>query len=262
VFLTQSSAAVSADGKRWLLLNASPDLVFQFASFPPLTRSDRSPRGSAVDAVVLTDGELDHVAGLLSLREQGSLRLACTNAVKDLITTQFPILPALGKYGRILHEKFPVRIAGIRISAFELESGEPPIYSRRRAKRGDVVGLRLETGPGKKRSCVYLPALPALTRRLDAWVAGCDCLIVDGTFWSEREMISLGLSRRTARQMGHVPIHGEGGSLEWLRGLDIPRKIYTHINNSNPVLRKSSRERQTVERAGVEISQDGMEIRV
>ena len=257
--LTQSSAAVSDDGKNWLLLNASPDLVPQFASFPPLAPARGQVRGSAVQAVILTDGEMDHVAGLLSLREQRSLRLVCTRAVKSLLTDQFPLLPVLSAYCRIRHDVFPVRIAGLRVSALELESEKAPRYSRRAAGRGETVALRLES-VRDQRSCVYLPALPAITPSLNAFVAGCDGLLVDGTFWSEREMA--GLSRRTARGMGHVPISGEGGSLEWLRRLPVPRKVYTHINNTNPILSKASRQRRRVREAGVEISFDGMSLRL
>jgi pyrroloquinoline quinone biosynthesis protein B len=259
---TQSSAAISADGKNWLLLNASPDLSSQFATFPSLTllsSAGKNRRGSAVQAVILTDGEMDHVAGLLSLREQKALRLACTKAVKNLLTAHFPLLPTLEKYCQIEHSVFPVEIAGLRISALELELDKAPPYARRPARRGDVVGLRLEANG---RSLVYLPGLPGINLDVDEFVAGCDCLLVDGTFWSEHEMIGPGLSRRTAREMGHVPVGGQAGSLAWLRDLDIPRKIYTHINNTNPILRKSSRERRLVSQAGVEISHDGMDIRL
>ncbi|HEY1661596.1 MAG TPA: pyrroloquinoline quinone biosynthesis protein PqqB [Verrucomicrobiae bacterium] len=258
-FRTQSSAAVSDNGKDWVLLNASPDLPVQFASFPPLSACGGQLRGSAMAAVVLTDGEMDHVAGLLSLREQKSLRVICTRAVKRLLTADFPLLPCLESYCRIRHSSFPVQIAGIRISALELKTEKSPRYSPGRARSGEVAGLRLEsvrTG----RTCIYLPGLPAITKKLNDWLAGCDCLIVDGTFWSEREMIVCGLSKRTARDMGHVPIHGAGGSLEWLRIVKVPRKIYTHINNSNPILRKGQPERRAIEKAGIEISDDGMEI--
>ncbi|HUA66943.1 MAG TPA: pyrroloquinoline quinone biosynthesis protein PqqB [Candidatus Saccharimonadales bacterium] len=258
-FLAQSSAAVSADGKNWLLLNASPDLVFQFASCAAITPSGKNSRGSPVQAVILTDGEMDHVAGLLSLREQKSLRLICTSAVKNLLTEQFPLLPALEKYCGIHHSTFPVRVAGIRISALELQTDKAPRYARRSARRGDVVGLRLEAN-GK--SFVYLPGLPAINKTVNKFVTDCDCLLVDGTFWSQSEMVLLGMSQRTARDMGHVPIDGEDGSLEWLRSLKIPRKIYTHINNTNPILQRTSRERRMVELAGVEISHDGMNIRL
>jgi pyrroloquinoline quinone biosynthesis protein B len=204
---------------------------------------------------------MDHVAGLLSLREQASLRLVCTNAVKQLLTGQFPLLPTLEKYCRIRHSVFPAQIEGIRIAALELETDKAPRYSRRPARRGEVVALRLESIRDKK-SFVCLPALPAITASLDKFVAGCDCLVVDGTFWSGDEMISHGLSRRTAGGMGHLPVGGKGGSLEWLRRLDIPRKIYTHINNSNPILQTGSHAQRTVLRGGVEISRDGMLIRL
>jgi pyrroloquinoline quinone biosynthesis protein B len=256
---TQSSAAVSLDGKKWLLLNASPDLACQFYSFPSLTSRSGKLRGSAVQAVVLTDGEMDHATGLLSLREQKSLKLICTSAVKNLLTRQFPLLLTLENYCQICHSTFPVKIAGLRVSALELETEKAPPYARRAARRGDVVGLRLQ---GNGKSFVYLPGLPVINQAVKEFVAGCDCLLVDGTFWSEREMIVLGLSKRTAYDMGHVPIAGEGGSLEWLCVLNVPRKIYTHINNTNPILRKNSRERRTVEQAGVEISHDGMHIRL
>jgi pyrroloquinoline quinone biosynthesis protein B len=258
-FLSQSSAAVSDVDNQWLLLNASPDLSYQFASFPPLFAPRTKLRGTAVAAVILTDGEMDHAAGLLSLREQNSLRLICTEAVKSLLTESFPLLPALEKYCRVNHDTFPVQTAGVRVSALELETQKAPRYSRRFPGSGTVVGLRLESVKSR-RSVVYVPALPAISKDLDKFIAHCDCLIVDGTFWSDREMISPGFSRRTARDMGHVPISGPDGSLEWLRGLDIPRKIYTHINNSNPILRRTSRERKMVEKAGVEISFDGMDI--
>jgi pyrroloquinoline quinone biosynthesis protein B len=257
-FASQSSAVVSRDGRNWLLLNASPDLGFQFASFPPLSPRNGELRGTGVRAVILTDGEMDHAAGLISLRGEKSLTLVCTPAVGNLLTSQFRLLPALERYGRVLHSPFPIEIAGIRVSALELESDKAPPYARRRARRGEVVCLRLEANG---RSLVYLPGLPAVSETLNRFVAGCGCLLVDGTFWSKDEMTSLGLSKRTAAEMGHLPIGGPGGSLEWLGTLDIPRKIYTHINNTNPILR-NSRERRTVERAGVEISHDGMEIRL
>jgi pyrroloquinoline quinone biosynthesis protein B len=260
-FLSQSSALVSEDGKNWILLNASPDLTFQLASFPRLYSSGKKSRSSPISAVVLTDGEIDHVTGLLSLREHKSLQLVCTAAVKSLLTDSLGLLPALEKYTRIQHKAFPVRIAGIKISALALATDKAPRYAPRFRRHGSVVALRLE-GIHSQRSCVYLPGLPDITRELDEWIAGCDCLLVDGTFWSDREMISLGLSKRTARDMGHVAIDGKDGSLAWLRQLKIPRKIYTHINNSNPILRRGSSERRTVERAGIEISHDQMAIRL
>jgi pyrroloquinoline quinone biosynthesis protein B len=213
-----------------------------------------------VAAVVLTDGELDHVTGLLSLREHHELRLVCTPAVKELLTDRLPLIPALRHYCTIRQLAFPAQIAGIRCTALPV-SDKPPRYARRFHKRGLVVGLRLETNK-PRRTVVYLPCLPAVTNRVREFVGGSDCLLVDGTFWSNDEMTARGLSRRTAREMGHVPISGVAGSLAWLRTLPVARKIYVHINNTNPVLREASRERKAVESTGVEIAYDGMEIRV
>jgi pyrroloquinoline quinone biosynthesis protein B len=257
--ITQSSAVVTEDGSQWLLLNASPDLDIQFSSFRPLAPRGTELRGGGVRAVILTDGEMDHVTGLISLREQKSLALVCTAAVKNLLTAHFRLLPVLENFCRIAHSNFPVEIAGIRITALALKTDKAPLYARRAARSGDVVALCLQAN-GK--SLIYIPGLPAITTVLNAFIAGCDCLLVDGTFWSVDEMTSLGLSKRNAPEMGHVQISGPGGSLEWLRTLDIPRKIYTHINNTNPILRNHSRERRLVERAGVEISGDGMDIRL
>jgi len=255
---TQSSVAVSADGRRWVLLNASPDLPTQFARLPVLTPSSKGLRGSAIDSVVLTDGELDHVTGLLSLREQKALRLVCTPAVRELLTRHFPLLPTLRRYCRIQTTSLPARVGALKFEAIDLSVKAPP-YVSRRAKRGDVVGLRIAAGA---RVLAYLPCLPAITETVGAFVAGCDYLLVDGTFWSNDEMTSLGLAKRTARDMGHVPIAGADGSLAWLRRLDVRRKIYIHINNTNPILRENSRQRREIESAGVEVGYDGMDIRL
>ena len=209
---------------------------------------------------MLTDGEMDHVTGLLSLREQKNLRLVCTKGVLNLLKHDFPILPALGRYFEIQHSSFPSRIAGLQILAEDV-SGKAPPYAKRASRNGDVTGLRIksvETG----KTLVYLPGVSAITNRVRRLVDGCDCLLLDGTFWSNDEMTSLGLTKRTAHDMGHVPISGDGGSLAWLSGLNVKRRIYIHINNTNPVLRKGSRERKAVERAGVEIAHDGMDFRL
>ena len=257
---TQSSVVVSADGKRWVLLNASPDLVNQFASCPPFRQHKGKIRSSPIEAVVLTDGEMDHVAGLFSLREQKTLHVVCSRAVKDLISKRFPVLPVLARYCKIKYSSFPITISSLRISALEFSGEKAPRYADRCGRRGDVVGIKIETQKGK--SFAYIPSLPEINDEVDRFVKGCDCLMVDGTFWSEKEMTSLRLTNRTARQMGHIPIDGETGTLPWLTGIDVRRKIYTHINNTNPVLRTTSVERKKVERSGVEISYDGMSIKL
>ncbi len=250
------------DGSEWTLLNASPDLSAQFARFPPLGPLKGKLRGSTLSAVVLTDGEMDHVAGLLSMREQKELRLVCTKAVLNLLSREFPLLPALSRYVKIAHSSFPFRKRNLHISTLDLSAKVPP-YARRAARRGDVVGLRCHFKDRRRtRILVYLPGLPSITKSVHQFVAGCDVLLVDGTFWSNDEMTSLNLTRRNARDMGHVPIDGKEGSLAWLRRLDIPRKIYIHIKNTNPILRKNPRERRAVESAGIEVAHDGMDIQI
>jgi pyrroloquinoline quinone biosynthesis protein B len=255
---TQSSIAVSADDKNWILFNASPDLCSQIAAFPSLTPGGKKLRGTAIAAVVLTDGELDHVTGLLSLREHRKLRLVCTKTVEGLLTKNFPLLPVLKNYCDVRISNFPVQIASLRISALDFGSKSPP-YAPQLKHPGLAVGLRIESA---KKSLAYLPGLPAISAEVEKFIAGCNCLLVDGTFWSEREMVSLGLTKRSAGDMGHVPISGPHGTLAWLRSLKIPRKIYIHLNNTNPILKKNSREQKMVVRAGVEISKDGMDIRL
>jgi pyrroloquinoline quinone biosynthesis protein B len=255
---TQSSIAVSADDKNWILFNASPDLCSQAAAFPQLTPDGNKLRGTNIAAVVLTDGELDHVTGLLSLRENKKLRLVCTKTVEELLTKKFPLLPVLKNYCDVRVSNFPVRIAALRISALDFGSKSPP-YAPQVKQGGLVVGLRIESA---KKSVAYLPGLPAVTAEVAKFIAGCDCLLVDGTFWTEREMVSLGLAKRSAGDMGHVPISGPRGTLKWLQSLKIPRKIYIHINNTNPILRAASRKRKAVAQAGVEVAHDGMDIRL
>jgi pyrroloquinoline quinone biosynthesis protein B len=255
---TQSSIVVSADNKNWVLFNASPDLCSQAATFRSLSPGGKKLRGTAIAAVVLTDGELDHVTGLLSLREHQKLRLVCTQTVQELLNKQFPLLPVLKNYCEVRVSHFPVQIASLRISALDLGSKSPP-YAPHLRRRGLVAGLRIESA---KKSVAYLPGLPAITVEVEKFIAGCDCLLLDGTFWSEREMVSPGLTKRTAGDMGHVPISGSKGTLEWLQSLKIPRKIYIHINNTNPILHNTSRERKTVARAGIEVAHDGMDIRL
>jgi pyrroloquinoline quinone biosynthesis protein B len=252
---TQSSIAVSADNRRWLLINASPDLPSQFAAFSAVTGSGPGQRGTAIEAVVLTDGELDHITGLLSLRENPKLKIACTRSVENLLTHRFPLLPLLRNYCDVRVSALPATIAGLRLRPLDVSS-KAPLYAKQK-QPGLAIGLRIES---KSKRLAYFPALPSITPEVEKFVAGCDCLLVDGTFWSENEM--MGLKKRSAKDMGHVPISGDRGSLAWLRNLNIPRKIYIHINNTNPILAPRSRERKAVERAGLEVASDGMDIRL
>ena len=136
-----------------------------------------------------------------------------------------------------------------------------PIMQRCNQRSTDlVVGIKLTSTTKTKKTLVYLPCLAAITDDVKQFVQGCDCLLVDGTFWSNQEMVSLGITKRNASDMGHVPIDGKNGSLVWLSSLDIPQKVYIHINNTNPILSKTSRERKMVDEASIEVGYDGMEI--
>ena len=178
---------------------------------------------------------MDHIVGLLSLREQSKLHLVCTKGIRRLLTHDFPLLKVLENYCSIKYSTFPFQTNSLAISAFNV-SEKKPRYAKMQSKNNDlVVGIKL-TSTKTKKTLVYLPCLPAITDDVKQFVKDCDCLLVDGTFWSNQEMVSLGITKRNASDMGHVPIDGKNGSLVWLRNLDIPQKIYIHINNTNPIL--------------------------
>ena len=262
---TECSVAVSADGSRWSLLNASPDLSRQISSFPELSPTG-AVRKSPIEAVLLTDAELDHIAGLLSIREAQSIRLYCTTPVFDWVFMANPIFSALNSSEKFrIIEVEPRKRETIGCSlAFEayLVDGKVPTYIKTAPANcdGAVVAIKvIDIRSGA--SLLHVPAIRQIDDRLVAAAAVCDCLLFDGSFWSENEMEARGAGTRTASAMGHVPISGPGGSLEQLRDLSI-RKIYTHINNTNPILDETSSERREVEAAGWEVAEDGMDFTV
>ncbi|MBM7809078.1 pyrroloquinoline quinone biosynthesis protein B [Geodermatophilus bullaregiensis] len=264
---TQSSVAVSPDGRRWLLLNASPDVQAQMASFPALHPSS-GPDGARVvplQAVLLTDAELDHTLGLLLLREGGGLVLHATEATRDTLCDGTSLLRTLEAYcpveWRPVVPGADVPLAdGLSYRAFDV-----PTTKRARfgpgGRSGRVVGYRL-TDERSGRVLVHLPVVQELTAAVLGELDGCSCLLVDGTCWSDDELIRLGLAGRTAREMGHLPISGPGGSLEQLSPLPIRRTVYVHVNNTNPILLEDAPERRTVEQHGMEVAVDGLELQL
>lgn len=262
---TQCSVAVSADGSRWSLLNASPDLSHQISSFPAFSPTD-AVRGSPIEAVLLTDAELDHVAGLLSIREAQSIRLYCTSPVFDWVFASNPIFSAMNSSEKFrIIEVEPGRRetmgCGLAFEAYFVD-GKIPTYVKTAPPNcdGAVVAYRvIDMRSGA--SLVHVPAVRQIDDRLLAAATACDCLLFDGSFWSENEMEARGAGTRTASAMGHLPISGPRGSLERLRDLSI-RKIYTHINNTNPILDETSSERREVEAAGWEVAEDGVDFTV
>ena len=260
---TQSSVAVSADRRRWTLLNASPDVRAQLGSCP-----DLHPDGAGevpLQAVLLTDAELDHTLGLLLLREGGGLVVHATEATRDTLYDGTALL-------RILEAYCPVQWRpvvpgadvplgdGLSYRAFDVPTTKRPRFGCG-TREGRVVGYRV-TDERSGRALVHLPVLQELTPAVCAQLEDCACLLVDGTCWSDDELVRLGRGSRTAREMGHLPISGPGGSLEQLAALPIERRVYVHVNNTNPILLEDSPERRAVEEHGLEVAVDGLDLEV
>ncbi|GGH63439.1 coenzyme PQQ synthesis protein B [Comamonas phosphati] len=266
---TQSSIAVSANGLDWLLINASPDILQQIRDNPVL-QPERAQRDSGIAAVLLMDAQIDHVTGLLMLRErQTPLPLLATREVLSDIGTGFPITSILSHYCGVqphvlVCDGYPLGVPGLpglELSAVPLDS-KPPPYSpfRGSPRQGDNIGVVL-SNPTNGRKIFYAPGLGQMTPQLHALMAGCEVVLVDGTFWCADEMQRLGLSSKTAFDMGHLPQSGAGGMLEHLARLPAGvRKVLIHINNTNPILDEDSPERAELTAAGVELAHDGMEI--
>jgi pyrroloquinoline quinone biosynthesis protein B len=260
---TQSSIAVSADQQRWFLFNASPDIRQQIESSAAL--HPRDDRTSPVEAVLLTDAELDHTLGLLLLREARAIELHATPAVRETLCEGSALLRTLERYCAV--EWRPV-VPGADVSlggGLSYRAFDVPTSKRTRfgpgTEHGRVVGYRL-TDEASGRAAVYLPGVQQLTPEVRAQLDDCACVLIDGTCWQDDEMIQLGLAGKTSRDMGHMPIAGPDGSLEQLSPLPIERKVYVHINNTNPILLEDSPERRIVEDRGMEVAMDGLEIRV
>jgi pyrroloquinoline quinone biosynthesis protein B len=260
---TQSSVAVSADYRRWFLLNASPDIRAQIESFPPL--HPNGVRDSPLQAVLLTDGELDHTLGLLLLREAGDIEVHGTAAVHETLCKGTSLLQTLGVYTRV---EWRTVVTGTEVSLADgltYRAFQVPTNKRARFGTGEggetVIGYRITDGP-TGRALVYLPGAQELTASVRAHLEDCACLLFDGTCWQDDELIRLGIAPKTSRDMGHLPISGADGSLKQLASLPIERKIYIHINNTNPVLLEDAPERRIVEEHGLEVAADGLEMEI
>lgn len=267
---TQSSIAVSSDGINWALLNASPDILTQIKEFPKIQPA-RSLRDTGIRAVVLMDAQIDHTTGLLMLREGPKLNLYCTSCVHEDLRSVNPLLKVLDHYcGSAWHEihtepaqAFTVDGVGhLTFTPLPLKSNAPP-YSTRRDKPlpGDNVGLQI-TDTRSGTSLFYAPGLGVAEAHVLDAMRAADCVLVDGTFWTEDEMITQGLGKKPAASMGHLPQSGKGGMTEILNGMSKPRKILIHINNSNPILNENSEQRKTLAEQKIEVAYDGMEITI
>ncbi|TNF54961.1 MAG: pyrroloquinoline quinone biosynthesis protein PqqB [Burkholderiales bacterium] len=268
---TQSSIALSQDGTDWLLVNASPDILQQIKDTPAL-QPGRRVRDSGIAAVLLMDAQIDHVTGLLMLRERGTpLPLLATPEVVSDISDGFPLTRILAHYCGTQLRELPVdgsvvalpELPGLEVRTVSLAS-QPPPYSpfRGRPRPGDNIGL-LARNPASGAQLFYAPGLAAIGPELLDLMAACDVVLVDGTFWTNDEMQRLGLSGKTALEMGHLPQSGPGGMIEQLDRLPArTRKILIHINNTNPMLVEDSPERQQLVQHGIEVAFDGMELEI
>jgi pyrroloquinoline quinone biosynthesis protein B len=261
-FRTQASIAVSADHEQWILLNAAPDLRAQIAATPTL-RPREVPRGSPITAVVLTGAEVDQVAGLLSLREREPFTIHATAEVLALLAANpmFDVLaPDMVTRKAVTPGKaFPLP-GGIRATLFPVP-GKAPLYlegadPETAVETATNVGVELELGSTR---LAYVPGCASVTPALKDRLRNSAVVLFDGTLYTDDEMIRSGTGAKTGRRMGHMPIAGADGSLAALAGLT-GRRIYIHINNTNPILIEGSPERRAVEQAGWEIAVDGLKI--
>lgn len=274
---TQSSIAVSSNEKDWVLVNASPDILAQIRATPPLQPA-RATRDSGIAAVMLMDAQIDHVTGLLMLREGKPLPLYCTAPVWRELNSTLPLATVLSHYCGLRWQELAVAsdvtdiarlpaaqvpgIEGIRFTPLALSSKAPP-YSPHRAhpETGDNIGLLIEDARSG-RTVFYAPGLGAIDPQVEAAMRRADCVLVDGTFWSADEMVALGFSTKPAADMGHLPQSGEGGMIAVLDSIGARRKVLIHINNTNPILDEDAEERAILARHGIEVAFDGMEIDV
>ncbi|HEY6510596.1 MAG TPA: pyrroloquinoline quinone biosynthesis protein PqqB [Burkholderiaceae bacterium] len=265
---TQSSIFVRPDSLTdGILFNASPDILEQIRANPAL-QPMRSVRDTAIAAVVLIDGQVDHATGLLMLRERGQpLPLWCTDPVAEDLSTGLPLLRVLDHYCGVQRQRITLDgttfqvpgVPGLTLRALPLTSKAAP-YSphRERPVPGDNIGVLIRDS-ARGSSVFYAPGLGAITPEVFDAMAGCDCVLVDGTFWSDQEMPRLGLSSKSARDIGHLPQAGAGGMIEWLRKLPpATRRMLIHINNTNPILDEDSAERAALRGEGIEVCEDAV----
>ena len=257
---TQSSLAIRGDEGPWFLVNASPDLREQLEALG--AQPVGGVRTPPIAGVLLTDAEIDHTAGLLLMRESATpLRILGSAGVERALRDGYPVLAMLehfcGAEWQTLETERPQPLAGSSLVVEPFATGgDAPRYLGPAAEL-EASGFAFSDSGG---TVTYVPGLARLDDGVVARLAASDLVLVDGTFWHDDDLARLGISDRTARDMGHTPLAGPGGTLEVLAGLDRPRKVLVHINNTNPILLEDSPEREQVVRAGVEVAYDGLEV--
>jgi pyrroloquinoline quinone biosynthesis protein B len=268
---TQASIAVSADGDRWLLVNASPDLRQQLMQTKVLWPRE-TPRHSPIDAVLLTSGEIDHVAGLLSLRESQAFTLWATPRILEILGEN-AIFTALNP-DYVTRKSFPLNETfepdgkhgplGFTVTAFPVP-GKVPLFleSRNQGNLGgmpeETVGLEVTARNGTARFH-YIPGCARMTPELRERLQGSALVFFDGTLWQNNEMIELGIGQKTGARMGHMNISGPDGTMAAFADLGVKRKVFIHVNTTNPVLDEGSPERAEITAQGWDVAEDGMRI--
>ena len=269
----QESVALSADGDSWFLLNASPEVREQIESFPALW--PRAPRHSPIAGIVLTNGDLDHGLGLLSLRESHPISIYATEAVRRGFTEGNVLYRTLERFeGQVTWEPLVLGVprslggaagaegaeGGLSLTPFAVP-GKRPVHLEGRgpAREDDNIGLLIRDRR-TERSLAYVPAVASWTSTLDQMLAKVDAVFFDGTFWSSAELVTTGVGTKRAEDMAHLPVGGPEGGLARLSRLSAAHRIFIHINNTNPMLREDSPQRAETAAAGVQIAFDGMEL--
>lgn len=267
---TQSSIALSEDGKDWVLCNASPDILEQIHNSPFLHPEEK--RETKIKAVVLNDAQIDHTTGLLMLREGCPHEVYCTKEVHDDLNTSFPIFNMLThwnggglKWNEIVpnNQAFTIPVMpNHEFYAVPLISNAPP-YSKYRdiPRDGDNIGLIVVNKKTNKK-LFYLPGLGVLENHVFETMKDADVILIEGTLWTNDEMIKGNFSSKLGTDMGHMPLSGDGGLIEVLDSLEKPRKILIHINNTNPILDEENDEYKELISHGIEVSYDGMSIEI
>lgn len=265
---TQSSIAVSTDNKNWLLFNTSPDIRAQLEAFPAIQPKE-GIRDTGIKAILLMDSQIDHTTGMLMLREsRNPLEVYCTEMVKEDLTSGFPLFNMLKDYCTVNHHPIPTdgssftipQITDLRFYTQALKSKAPPYSPHRHdPHEGDNVGVIIEQISTAKK-VFYAPGLGEIEPHVMAAMQDVDCLLVDGTFWTDDEMCRQNISVKKAREIGHLPQSGAGGMIEVLNSVKKARKLLIHINNTNPILDEESEQRKILDAAGIEVSYDGLEI--
>jgi pyrroloquinoline quinone biosynthesis protein B len=265
---TQSGLAISADRKRWLLLNCSPDVAAQIEGFEPL--QPQQPRGTPIAGMLLTDANVDHLGGLAVVRQSGNaagFRVRSSAVVRAIATAQPAFAPFAAPPHRWLELKFDELAANdgaddlvgntlaIRTIAVP---GTTPGYDGRRRERGAVVAYEIAEHDGRNR-LLFAPVFAGIDDELGRAIQRAEAAFLDGTFFSDDELLATGLLPKRARQLGHQPVGGSDGTLAQLRGVGT-RVIFAHLNNSNPMLDPNSPAHTRVREGGAEIAYDGMEL--